>query len=480
MIFSQSQIVSRQYLRQHWRRGAYASLLLASCATISLLANTQAFADPIITYTGAVTPVPPQGVTDWDLSEQYLTVGDSAAGTLNLSAGATTITQGLLIGYRNSSDPASVTVDGNGSILTVIGTGITIGDESSVAATLTVSNGGRVDSPTAGGNNIIVGSASVNAAQLIVTGQGSTFNAHDNDISVGFGSDGNLIIADGGQVTGSQLGLGAWQGTGTATISGDGSAWNGHDGIIVGQQSNGKLNIYDGGSINDSSLQIAYSAGTTGIVNIGGEAGQVAKATGNLNVNAIKFNRGGGGSNGTLNFNTTDGTTVRAAISGEGTINQIAGTTVFTGENSAFVGPVNITGGTLQLGDGGNTGNLTVDVDTGSDATHKGTLAFNRSDDVSFDHVITGVGSVKQMGNGTTTLTRDNAYTGGTLITAGTLSVSSDANLGDVAGGLTLDGGTLQITGTDFNSTDRQLRLGVMVVFLISLNLMGLSPFGRN
>ncbi|WP_167388295.1 hypothetical protein [Ochrobactrum quorumnocens] len=319
-----------------------------------MLLSSAAFADPSITYTGSVSPPPPAGVTNWDLSDESLTVGDSGSGTLNIMGGASVTSQTLLIGYWNLSDPASVTVDGKGSTLSVTTGGITIGEELSDSATLTVSNGGRVDSPTAVGNNIVVGAEAGSTGHLIITGQGSVFNAHDNVINVGFEGEGDLMIADGGQVTGSQISLGSFKGTGTAIISGEGSAWNGQDGIIVGQQSDGKLDIYDGGSINDRLLHIAYDNGTTGIVNVGGEVGQSAKAAGNLNVDAIKFNRNGGGSNGVLNFNTTDGTTVRAAISGKGTINQIAGTTVFTGDNSAYTGTMNITGGMLQLGDGGH------------------------------------------------------------------------------------------------------------------------------
>src|SRR5262249_57341545 len=42
-------------------------------------------------------------------------------------------------------------------------------------------------------------------------------------------------------------------------------------------------------------------------------------------------------------------------------------------------------------------------------------------------------------------------YSGGTTINGGRLAVSSDGNLGNAAGGLTFDGGTLQLLG-DFTS----------------------------
>lgn len=439
------------------RSGASLAALVLGCA---MLLSSAAFADPSITYTGSVSPPPPAGVTNWDLSDESLIVGDSGSGTLDIRGGATASGDTIFIGYNNSFwGSASITVDGKGS--TIKTTHIYLGSGSSGdTGVLTISNGGWVDANSDDAASIMVGDASGTTGSINVIGQGSSLNSN-NVIILGFLGAGELTIADGGQVTGYQLYLGnTQQGVGTATISGAGSAWNGQHGVWVGQFGTGTLNLSDGGRINDNSLQIAYDTGTRGTVNVGGAAGEAAKASGNLNVNTIVFNRNGGGSNGVLNFNTTDGTTVRAAISGKGTINQIAGTTVFTGDNSAYTGTMNITGGMLQLGDGGTSGDLAVDVSAGTDATHKGVLAFNRSDDVTFSNVISGTGSVTQMGAGTTTLTEDNTYSGGTTIAGGTLSVSSDAKLGNADGGLTLDGGTLQVTGTQYTSTDRTMTLG--------------------
>ncbi|AIJ94271.1 adhesin aidA-I [Brucella melitensis] len=45
-------------------------------------------------------------------------------------------------------------------------------------------------------------------------------------------------------------------------------------------------------------------------------------------------------------------------------------------------------------------------------------------------------------------------YTGGTTLTAGTLAAASDNNLGGASGGLTFNGGTLQVMGTSWTSTN--------------------------
>ena len=62
-----------------------------------------------------------------------------------------------------------------------------------------------------------------------------------------------------------------------------------------------------------------------------------------------------------------------------------------------------------------------------------------------FNGVISGAGSFVQMGAGTTTLTATNSYSGGTTISAGTLAVSADANLGNTSGGLSFGGGRCSI-----------------------------------
>ena len=50
--------------------------------------------------------------------------------------------------------------------------------------------------------------------------------------------------------------------------------------------------------------------------------------------------------------------------------------------------------------------------------------------------------------SGTVALTNvNNSYTGGTTVSGATLSVANDGNLGEVGGGLTLDGGELAVAG---------------------------------
>ncbi|AZO53359.1 autotransporter outer membrane beta-barrel domain-containing protein [Mesorhizobium sp. M8A.F.Ca.ET.057.01.1.1] len=138
--------------------------------------------------------------------------------------------------------------------------------------------------------------------------------------------------------------------------------------------------------------------------------------------------------NGTLAFDRSDTYTYAGVISGSGAVSQIgAGTTVLTGDNT-YTGGTTISAGTLQLGNGGTSGSISGDV------TDNGTLAFNRSDAVTFAGVISGSGAVNQIGTGTTTLTADNTYTGVTTISAGTLQLGNGGTSGSIAGNVTNNG----------------------------------------
>lgn len=75
------------------------------------------------------------------------------------------------------------------------------------------------------------------------------------------------------------------------------------------------------------------------------------------------------------------------------------------------------------------------------------------------DNVLTGNG-LNKTGTGTLVLNGANTYTQDTRLSAGTLSVSSDANLGAASSGLDFQGGTLRVTGTAMQGTPRMITWG--------------------
>ncbi len=127
-----------------------------------------------------------------------------------------------------------------------------------------------------------------------------------------------------------------------------------------------------------------------------------------------------------------------------------AGTLILTGTNtdagSAATGPTGplvVSGGTLQIGDGGADGTLTSG---GVTITAPGILAFDRSDTYTVTNVISGTGAVNMMGNGTLILSSvggANTYNGNTTVSAGTLLVNSS-----ISSAVTVSGGTLGGSGS--------------------------------
>ena len=145
--------------------------------------------------------------------------------------------------------------------------------------------------------------------------------------------------------------------------------------------------------------------------------------------------------------------------SGGTTVN--AGTLALTGAGTlgAATGVLAVNGGTLDLGGTSQTvGAMTLTGGTITNGTLTGTAFGVQAGTVSA--VLAGGGALTKTGAGTTTLSGVNTYAGGTNLNGGVLSVGADANLGNLAGALTLDGGTLRITGTAFNATARTINLG--------------------
>ena len=131
----------------------------------------------------------------------------------------------------------------------------------------------------------------------------------------------------------------------------------------------------------------------------------------------------------------------RGIISGDGKFERAAGgTTVFTANNS-YTGSTTIDQtGTLQLGDGGNEG----EVSAVSDIIDNGVLAINRANTVLLNGVISGIGALQQIGGGITRLNGNNTYTGNTTVTNGKLLVNGDQS---AAHGVTTVSGTSTLGG---------------------------------
>lgn len=154
--------------------------------------------------------------------------------------------------------------------------------------------------------------------------------------------------------------------------------------------------------------------------------------------------------NGTLVINRSDSVTLSGVLSGSGALTQAgSGTVILSGENT-YTGGTTVSTGTLQIGDGGTTGSIAGAI------ANSGTVAFNRTDDITAAGAITGSGSLVQQGSGKLTLTGANSAAGGTTVSAGTLEILSGVSLASnitVASGGTLQGETSGTAGAAVNGT---------------------------
>ena len=183
-------------------------------------------------------------------------------------------------------------------------------------------------------------------------------------------------------------------------------------------------NTYTGGTfVNGGTLSVSSDA------NLGAAAGALTVDGGTFeNTAAFGSGRtvtlGTGGST----FKTDADLALTGVVNGAGALLKSGSGTLTLTANNAYTGGTQISAGTLQLGNGGTSGSISGTID--DDAM----LVINRSDAWTLNSAIGGSGSVTQAGTGTTALTGDSSYLGGTTITAGTLQLGNGGTSGSISG----------------------------------------------
>ncbi|WP_430825421.1 autotransporter outer membrane beta-barrel domain-containing protein [Brevundimonas diminuta] len=147
-------------------------------------------------------------------------------------------------------------------------------------------------------------------------------------------------------------------------------------------------------------------------------------------------------------FVTDADLTLAGVVAGPGALHKEGAARLIMTAYNTYEGGTVIDQGVLQLGAGGTTGWIKGSV------VNNDSLSFNRSDDVAFDQVISGSGSVEKLGSGVLKLEAQNTYAMGTWINNGVVEISSDGNLGDWQARIGFNGGLLRNTAALENRRD--------------------------
>ncbi|AWM37417.1 Extracellular serine protease precursor [Gemmata obscuriglobus] len=370
-----------------------------------------------------------------------------AAGSTLAVTGATTIDNDIaLTGAATVDTSAAVTasgvISGTGGLtkagtgtLTLTGTNTFTGATTVSGGTLSVSGGAALDDGSA---------VSVSGGAILALGANETVGS--------LAGAGNLTLSAftltaGGDNTsttfsGVASGTGglAKAGTGTLTLSGA----NTYTGATT--VSSGTLTLAGNSAIADTA-PVTVSAGATLALSADEGIGSLAGA-GNVTL-GVNFLTAGGD-------NTS--TTFSGVISGTGALTKDGtGTLTLSGANT-YTGTTTVSAGTLSVAADANLGVGTVTLAAGTTLAVTGATTIDNavalsgaatvdtSAAVTLSGVISGANGLTKVGTGTLTLSGANTYTGTTTVSAGTLSVAGDGNLG--TGAVTLAAGsTLAVTG---------------------------------
>lgn len=298
-----------------------------------------------------------------------------------------------------------------------------------------------------------ISGSSIDATLRALNGAGSVLLGN-NDLTLthAFGSFSGVISGAGGVTVdgGTQTLSGVNTYTGytvvnagaTLALSGSGQAGSGStlinsgDFDISGKTGSAQLeNMIGAGGVNLGANELILN-------NASGNFDGVISGAGSLNVAGGIATLGG---NSTYTGGTTIGNGATVRVSSDANLGDASGDvrldggTLQTTASFTSARDITVTGDAILLSNAGTSLGHTGDV-AGS-----GTLIKSGSGTITMDGTLAHAGGTV-VNAGTLQLSGSNTYGGGTTLNGGELKVSSDANLGDAAGDITFNGGTLRAT----------------------------------
>jgi len=366
-----------------------------------------------------------------------MSLGTGAAnGTFNQTAGTVNVTTSLVM---NNALGRSGFYNLSGGTLAVTGT-VNVGTRAG-ASTFTLSGSGNLTAGTimvagtSSGNSNSTGtftqtSGTAKATSLIL-GQGGDSGSHVATYTLGNGTAGSGILTVGGVFAGVATGTGVNTSTfnfAGGTLQASASTTTFMQGVTIANMQNGGATVDTNGfNITIAQPLLHYATATTdSLTKVG--AGTLTLSGNNT------YSGGTVISSGTLLLGNVN---ALGATTGALTLN--AGTLDLNG-NSVAVGLLSGSSGALITTS--SNASIALTANSASSGTYAGVIANGSG----------SVGLTKQ-GAGTLTLSGNNTYSGGTIISSGSLAVGNANALGATSGNITASGGTLDLGGYSLTSS---------------------------